>query len=201
MKPHARVVPLAVLFEGALGLLAAALAWWCDVPIASRLQISWSAAARGCAATLPMLAALGWLMHSRWAPIADLRNRVAPLAAELFRGATCLELAAVAIAAGAGEELLFRGVLQPLAVGWLGAAAGLAAASLLFGLLHALTPTYFVLATAVALYLGWLAHAYDDLAAPIIAHAMYDFVALRVLLYGTSRRAFASPSWAPEDAP
>lgn len=182
MKPRLGIVPLAVFFECGLGLLAAVLAWWFEVPMASRLQLSWAAMIRGVLATLPMLAALVWLMRSRWTPISELRNRVAPLLAELFHGATWPELALVAAAAGAGEELLFRGALQPLAVGWFGATAGVIAVSLLFGVLHALTPTYFALATIVGVYLGWLTFAYADLTAPVFAHIAYDFVALRVLL-------------------
>ena len=37
---------------------------------------------------------------------------------------------------------------------------------------------YFIAATCVGLYFGWLAMAYDDLIAPMIAHGLYDFIAL-----------------------
>ena len=61
-------------------------------------------------------------------------------------------------------------------------ALGLGCASLLFGLLHALTPTYFVLATiggAVfgAEYLG------AGLPAAAFTHAAYDFVALVYIIH------------------
>ena len=49
---------------------------------------------------------------------------------------------------------------------------------LLFGLAHSLSVTYFVLATLIGCYFGWLMEAYDDLVAPIVAHAVYDFVAI-----------------------
>ena len=49
---------------------------------------------------------------------------------------------------------------------------------LLFGLAHSLSVTYFVTATLIGCYLGWLMQAYDDLVAPIVAHALYDFVAI-----------------------
>ena len=75
----------------------------------------------------------------------------------LFAGVGWLQLALVSLVAGVGEELFFRGVLQPTLIGWIGIAAGLIAASVVFGLLHAITPTYALLATAVGAYLGWLA--------------------------------------------
>ncbi|RIK79996.1 MAG: CPBP family intramembrane metalloprotease [Planctomycetota bacterium] len=182
MNTSVGVVRLAVMLEGGLAVVAAALAWWLDVPILPRLRPTWAAVARGCLATLPMLAALAWLARSQWPPIAGLRRKVTPLVADLFQDAGPTALAVVAAAAGVGEELLFRGAMQPLAERWLGhEAAALIAVSLLFGTLHALTPTYFVLATIVGGYFGWLTQRYDDLTAPIVAHAVYDFVALFVL--------------------
>jgi hypothetical protein len=64
----------------------------------------------------------------------------------------------LALGAGVGEETLFRGFLQSYAVDGIQAAApnltpaavtgaGIAATSLVFGALHALTPTYFWFAT------------------------------------------------------
>ena len=53
--------------------------------------------------------------------------------------------------------------------------------SVAFGALHAASRTYFLLATLVGLYLGWLALAFDDLVAPIVVHAVYDFAALITL--------------------
>ena len=79
-------------------------------------------------------------------------------------------------AAGVGEEALFRGVLQP-ALG----PYGLWISSLLFGVLHALTYTYFLLAALLGLYLGWLFERTDNLLVPVIVHALYDAVALWLL--------------------
>ena len=52
----------------------------------------------------------------------------------------------------------------------------------MFGVVHAMTPTYFVLATLAGGYLGWVYAMTGDIAAPIVAHAMYDFVVLLVLV-------------------
>ncbi len=96
----------------------------------------------------------------------------------LFAGVSWPKLALVSLLAGVGEELFFRGVIQPVLIGWMGIAAGLLAASVVFGLLHAITPTYALLATAVGAYLGWIALASGNLLGPMIAHGAYDFFAL-----------------------
>ena len=52
----------------------------------------------------------------------------------------------------------------------------------MFGLVHAITPTYFVLASLAGAYLGGVYALTGDIAAPIVAHAVYDFVVLLVLV-------------------
>jgi hypothetical protein len=100
---------------------------------------------------------------------------------ELFPRARLVELAMIAVLAGVSEELLFRGVLQTVVARWTTPLVGLAVASLVFGGLHAISRLYFVLATLIGCYLGWLLLEFDDLAAPIVAHGLYDFVALAYL--------------------
>ena len=55
-------------------------------------------------------------------------------------------------------------------------------ASLLFGLAHAMTLTYLVLATLMGLYLGALYAWTDQLLAPMLTHFLYDWAALAWLL-------------------
>jgi uncharacterized protein len=64
----------------------------------------------------------------------------------------------------------------------------LVGASMVFGLLHAVTITYAVLAALVGAYLGWLALATDSLVGPIIAHSLYDFLALVYLIHTISAK-------------
>jgi len=56
--------------------------------------------------------------------------------------------------------------------------------SFIFGLIHAVTPLYFVMATAVSLYLGLYLDYGDsrNLLTPIIIHGLYDFFAFLVIL-------------------
>ena len=88
----------------------------------------------------------------------------------------------IAALAGLGEEMLFRGVIQAAVGGWIGGDAGqwiaLAAAAVLFALAHSITVMYLVLAGLIGLYLGGLWLATGNLLVPIIAHGLYDFVAL-----------------------
>jgi membrane protease YdiL (CAAX protease family) len=56
--------------------------------------------------------------------------------------------------------------------------------AVLFGLLHAVNAAYAVLAALMGLYLGWLWTATGNLAVPIVAHAVYDFLALEYILRG-----------------
>jgi membrane protease YdiL (CAAX protease family) len=74
--------------------------------------------------------------------------------------------------------MLFRGVLQDTFRGWMPLWAAIGLSALLFGVLHAVTPTYAVLAALVGAYLGVLYLLTGNLLAPIVAHAVYDFVAL-----------------------
>ena len=178
MQSGARVFGLAILLETGLGFVGVAIAYLADIPLKSQVVVTQSAVIRGLLATLPMLVALVVLKRSTWSPLVELRNLVESIVRELFSRSSWLELALICLAAGVGEELLFRGALQPFASRWIHPVAAVCLVSLLFGLAHAMSVTYFVTATAIGCYFGWLTIAYDDLVAPIVAHALYDFVAL-----------------------
>jgi membrane protease YdiL (CAAX protease family) len=105
------------------------------------------------------------------------RERIAPF----FAGVGTGELAVVALLAGLGEETLFRGVLQQALDGPLPTWVALLATAALFGAAHWVTPTYAFLAGLVGLYFGALYLLSDNLLAPIVAHALYDVVALTLL--------------------
>jgi hypothetical protein len=50
-----------------------------------------------------------------------------------------------------------------------------------------------VFAALVGLCLGWLMMAYNDLVAPIVAHSLYDFVALAYIARNAKRAGQRSP--------
>ncbi len=63
-------------------------------------------------------------------------------------------LLALAVAAGVGEEALFRGLLQTALGERLGPVAAVGLVGALFGAAHAISIAYGVMATALGLYLG-----------------------------------------------
>lgn len=172
---------MALLFEAGLGLLGVGLAWLADLSLRGQLEVTQSAVARGLLATLPMALLLMVLMLSRWPAVVEFRQQVESIVRTLFADSSWLELALISLAAGVGEELFFRGALQSLLARWAHPVVALSVVSLLFGLAHAMSTTYFVAATLVGFYFGWLAMAYDDLVAPMVAHGLYDFIALTYL--------------------
>ena len=161
-----------------------ALAVGAPVHVAPFATLTWNlrGLAAGIAATAPLLLLLAWCLRTRFSPIARLVRTVEGRAAPLFAGETALTIALVAALAGLGEEALFRGVLQTALLARLPAWAALAVTAAAFGLAHALTLTYAVLAALVGGYLGWLHLASGNLLVPILAHALYDLVALTLLL-------------------
>ena len=102
----------------------------------------------------------------------------------LFGACSVLELAAICALAGFGEEMLFRGVAQPVLERWLGAWGSVAATNAIFGIMHLITPTYAVLAGLMGVYLSCLWMGCQNLLVVIVAHALYDFLALLYLTRG-----------------
>jgi CAAX protease family protein len=177
------VVMLAVMVEGGLILTAWVAGWLVGAsPLATFFWVPRDALL-GVLATLPMLVL--FLVCLRW-PVGPLR-RIRSLTAEVLRPllapCTLLDLFGISVLAGLGEEMLFRGVLQAAIRDWAGNPwVALALASVLFGLGHAITPAYVVFATLMGGYLGWLWQMSDNLLLVVITHALYDFVALVVML-------------------
>jgi uncharacterized protein len=184
--------PMAVLVEGGLALVAVFLGWLFSVPLRAQFPESGrslaAAAVRGVFATLPMFALFWILVHSQLPSMRHLRQQVEWLIREMFPSGSYAQFAMVALLAGVGEELLFRGVIQSKLVEWTSPVIGVVLASLLFGAAHALSRLYFVLATLIGLYLGWLVERYGELVTPMIAHALYDFLALVYLSKVGGRR-------------
>ncbi len=195
---------MAVMVEGGLALLAVVLAGLFRVPLGDLvapwgMPLAW-AVARGLVVTLPMLAVFWWLMHWDRPALRRLREQVQWLIGEMFPEASLAQFALVALLAGVGEELLFRGVIQTLLGEWTTPLAGLVIASLVFGAAHALSKLYFLLATLIGACFGWLVLHYNDLVAPMVAHSVYDFVAL-VYISRTRRSGLSADNAPPREEP
>ncbi len=96
----------------------------------------------------------------------------------IFSEAKLPDLCIISVFAGLAEELLFRGVIQ--------VKLGIIGASIIFGLLHFITPAYFIIATLMGFYLGFLFQYCDSLLIPIQIHFIYDLGALIYLRYFVS---------------
>jgi membrane protease YdiL (CAAX protease family) len=188
---------MAVVVEGGLALAALFLAWLLGVELRNSfppfgVPLLYSIA-RGLAATVPMLVIFWLLVNSNWPMMRQLREQVEWLIREMFPARSIAQFAMVATLAGVGEELLFRGAIQTKLGDWTTPIVGLVLTSFLFGLAHALSKLYFLFAVAVGAFLGWLALAYNDLVSPMVAHGVYDFLALTYLSRREALRVEATP--------
>lgn len=188
-----RMTMLAVIFEGGLAAVAGLIGWGVGISPLVGIEFdraAWpdqaAAALAGTAAALPML--LGLVLVERYplGPLKTLQEFMDRQVVPLFRHTPAWQLALIASLAGLGEELLFRGLLQHALIasigGPCGVGIGVVAASAIFGMCHWLTNTYAVLAALMGMYLGALFLLTGNVLAPIVAHGLYDFVALVYLV-------------------
>lgn len=171
----------ALMFQGGIGLLGLFAVWLFEIPLLldglNAVEVALFGAV-GAAATylvLVLLSRLPWLFPG------NLSSQMQALYnfAASYRWPVLL---ALSVLAGVGEELLFRGAIQ----GWLlqhtGPWTAVIAASVLFGLVHYVSFTYFVMATGLGAVLG-AAYQYSQSLALVMAwHALYDMLALYCLL-------------------
>jgi len=186
--PRRDAVLLALGFEGGLIGLAWLGGWLLASPPLDRTHADLRDFGLGLAATLPLLLGFWVCLHWPIPPLARIKRLSEEFIRPLFCGCTILDLAAISLVAGIGEEMLFRGVIQGVAGRWLGTGFGLVIASVLFGLLHLITPTYALLATACGVYFGVLVLLTDNLIVVIVPHALYDFIALTYLVRGPAAK-------------
>lgn len=166
-------------FELGLGVLAIALALIFGLRPWAELHFGPFAWLLGLVATLPMVAVILLVEWGRWQWVLDLKTFMRRVVVPWFAGMRWWGLALVALAAGIGEELLFRGVIQAGLSGPLGPVAALIVASLLFGLVHAMSLAYFLITFLAGLYMGLLYWWTGNLLVPIIVHFLYDWAALQ----------------------
>ncbi|HVJ84064.1 MAG TPA: CPBP family intramembrane glutamic endopeptidase [Caulifigura sp.] len=159
----------AVLVYAVLTVVALAIAWLAKVDLRPLLQFDAVQAAIGLAAVVPM--SIVFFV----AP--DLKDRVVDLLGPALAECRMVDLVLLAAMAGVSEELVFRGALE----GWLlryDVVAAVVVTNLAFGLMHPITVTYFLMAAGFGVYFSVLANLAPErnLTAPIVAHAVYDFI-------------------------
>lgn len=188
-KAAGATIGFAAMFSGAagMGVIAVGASVLLDTPLIPQLRFSAAGAIAGLLAVAPMALALYWLMTTKIAPVARFREDQLDFFSGLGFRLTPLRIAALSLAAGVSEELLFRGVAQTWTAERFSLGAALIAPNIIFGLLHARSLSYALIAGFVGVYLGALFALTGDLLAPIIAHAVYDVIAL-----DATRRALAA---------
>ena len=171
----------ALMFQGGIGLLGLFAVWLFEIPLlldglnAVEVVLFGTVGAVGTYLVLVLLSRVPWLFPD------NLSGQMQALYnfAASYRWSV---LVALSLLAGVGEELLFRGAIQ----GWLlqhtGPWTAVIAASVLFGLVHYVSFTYFVMATGLGAVLGAAYQYSQSLALVMVWHALYDMVALYCLL-------------------
>jgi len=170
----------ALAFQGGIGVLGLVAILLFGIPVRNDgmgvgAAILWGLA--GSVATYGVIMALSWLPGSLQQSLEsqlELLHRFA-------RDYSWPILVTLSVLAGVGEELLFRGAIQGWLAQHLDESLAIVAASLLFGLVHYLSFTYFVLATGLGLALGAAYALTDSLLLVMVWHGAYDMLALYCL--------------------
>ena len=179
MMSSQRILLVALLTQG--GLIT--LAWWSSRVLALRLQ--WGTPGRDIVIGVAVALALALLNYflltrapSNWI-VDGVRTVYRQTILPLFGGLHPAGVVLIGAAAGIGEEWLFRGIVQPL--------TGLIAASVLFGIAHIggrrMLP-FGVWAMGMGAVMGGLAIVTGGLIAPMVAHGVYDMLALEYIRRG-----------------
>jgi len=181
----------ACLFEAALIPVAVILGWVANINPFENLYFSESAIAYGVLGTMPLFLLFVTMEQMRIESVVKIKSILFDTLGPGLHRYHWTDLLILAAIAGLSEELLFRGVIQPWIEASWGMTAGLVGSNIIFGLAHAVTPLYAVLATLVGIYLS-LSLDYGgnrNLLLPIVIHGMYDFLAFVALMraYRASR--------------
>lgn len=179
---------LITMFAGAPVMIAAAYGFSVLLKTPFPGDFAWTlqGAAIGVAATAPLCLFLMWFMRARSSVIGRFRERQIADFSKIGFLFTPMRVFLISLGAGVSEEILFRGVFQGYAMERLPVALAIIAPNIVFGLLHARSALYALIAGMVGCWLGIVYWLSGNLLAPIVAHALYDMYALDV-----TRRAIA----------
>lgn len=170
-----------LILEIALVAVALVIATFGFYDLANPISSWWSVSAIGhiaigCLLALPLLFVV-LVILPKLAILAEFFRYLDRQLLPLFRKLTFLQVLLISLSAGIGEGLLFRWCLQGGLIQHMPTVWAILLASLVFGLAHFLTFSYFVNATLLGLILG-LIYLYVHPLAAIACHAFYDLVAL-----------------------
>ena len=172
---------MAVWVEGGLGIIALIVGFFFGLHLWQYIWCDWETVWQTIWGLAPLIAGYFVLLALPISGIQRVGNLVRELFLQYMATLKLWQLTLIAALAGIGEELFFRGLLQLGLYYFFGDVwIAILISSLLFGLAHAITPTYFVLSFVVSIYFGWIFVHTGNLLVPIAIHALYD---LFVFLY------------------
>ncbi len=173
---------LATSFQGGLAILALVIAWLLNINPLDQVRWTTSAGAAGILGTIPMLLVFAVTYRSNLRPLREVRCFLTETLGPTLKDCYWFDLLWVSFLAGYSEELLFRGVIQNWVTHW-GWVTGLIVGNILFAVAHAITPAYVILAAILGMMLGLLFECSDsrNLLVPVVAHTLYDLIALTVI--------------------
>lgn len=160
-------------------LIGLFLGWVFSVGAADQIHWSWTALMWGSLSAIALFLVILGFEHLPFDPLRSIQNRIIATIGKALAQCNLLELALISLLAGLGEEVLFRGFLMVWLESLGGYWVGLGLSSILFGLAHYINWVNVILTGVVGLFLGWLFDATGErnLLAPIVCHALYDFLA------------------------
>jgi uncharacterized protein len=176
------IIMFIVFFEGGLAPLSLLLGWWLGHNPLAHFTWSFMDAFWGALAPLPLVLLFLGILRWPFGRLKQIKSFCEEEFVPLLTGSSWSDMALIAISAGVGEEMLFRGVLQSSLGSWLGNIWGLTVSSVLFGLLHPITLPYVFLMVLVGFYFGGTFLLSGNLLTVMVTHAVYDFALMTYLL-------------------
>jgi len=147
--PRRKIMIIALLVEGITLALAMILARYFDIDLLPLSVNFIRDSIIGAAGALIPFCFFVYLMSEKAGEISmfrPIRRIVTNDIKGIFLNAELIDIIIIALIAGIAEEMLFRGVLQ--------IRFGIVAASIVFGLLHYISPAYVIIAALMGLYMG-----------------------------------------------
>lgn len=178
---RSKIMKIAIMAEGGALLIALVLAKYLDIELFPLTKEPLRDLLIGTAAAVPpfLLFLFSVSEKAEKVPlIGSLRQIVLKEIRLIFSGCTFIDILIISLFAGLGEEFLFRGIMQ--------AKLGIVAASIIFGLFHAVSPAYVIAATFMGFYIGAFYHMSGGLLVPVQIHFVYDLAALVYIRYFVS---------------
>jgi hypothetical protein len=176
--PRRKILTIALLVEGITLALAVILARYFKIDLLPLSGNFIRDSLIGAAGALFPFCFFVFLMSEKTKEISmfrSIREIVTNDIKAIFSNAALIDIIIIALIAGVAEEMLFRGVLQ--------VRFGIVAASIVFGLMHCISPAYVIITAVMGLYIGAFYYFSKSLLVPIQIHFLYDLAALIYLKY------------------